>query len=100
MRAVPPADLRQSQRIPAKIPITLILESEDFRLEHQASTIDLSIRGVRVQANFALVIGETVGIITKGDSRHAISARVVWAQRFGTDLWSRAGLTFLETVPV
>jgi len=99
MRAVPPGDLRQSQRIPATISIRLVVESEDFKVEHEASTIDLSLRGVKVQTPFALLPGETVGIITRGDSRHAISARVVWVQRVGTSLWSFAGLEFLETLP-
>jgi len=40
-----------------------------------------------------------VGIIAGGDSRHTIPARVVWAQRAGADLWSLAGLEFLETLP-
>jgi hypothetical protein len=99
MRAVPPADLRQSQRIPTTLSIRLVVESEDFKAEHEASTIDLSLRGVKVRTSFALLPGETVGIITKGDSRHAISARVVWVQRVGTDLWSLAGLEFLDTMP-
>jgi hypothetical protein len=99
MRAVPPSDLRQSQRIPATIPIRLAVESEDFKVEHEASTIDLSLRGVKVRTSFALLAGETVGIITSGDSRHTISARVVWVQRVGTDLWSLAGLEFLDTMP-
>jgi hypothetical protein len=99
MRAVPPADLRQSQRIPAAIPIRLVVESEDFKAEHEASTIDLSLRGVKVRTSFALLPGETVGVITRGDSRYAISARVVWVHRVGTDLWSLAGLEFLDTMP-
>jgi len=40
MRAVPAVDLRQSQRVPATISISLVVESETFNVEHQASTID------------------------------------------------------------
>jgi len=43
--------------------------------------------------------GATVGIIAGEDSRQTILARVVWAQRAGADLWSLAGLEFLETLP-
>jgi len=43
MRAVPAVDLRQSQRVPATISISLVVESETFNVEHQASTIDLSL---------------------------------------------------------
>jgi hypothetical protein len=99
MRDPPSADLRRSQRIPATIPIRLVVESEGFKVEHEASTIDLSLRGVKVRTRVVLLPGETVGIVTKRDIRHAISARVVWAQRAGTDLWSLAGLEFLETLP-
>ncbi len=99
MRAVPLVDLRQSQRVPATIPFTLLVESEDFRIEHEASTLDLSLLGARVRTRVALLIGETVGIITRGDSQRAISARVVWTQRVGTDSWLLAGLEFLETLP-
>jgi hypothetical protein len=32
MRAVPPVDLRQSERIPATFPISLVVESEAFKV--------------------------------------------------------------------
>ncbi len=99
MRAVAPADLCRSQRIPATIPIRLVVESGGFKVEHGASTVDLSLHGVKVRARLALLPGETVGIITRGDSRNAISARVVWAQHAGADLWHVAGLEFLEILP-
>lgn len=99
MPAVPPVDLRQSERIRATIPIRLLVEFENFRVEHDASTLDLSVGGARIRAPLALATGETVGIITQGDSRHAISAHVVWAKRVGTDIWSVAGLEFLDTMP-
>jgi len=66
-------------------------------VENEGSTVDLSLGGVRVRTCVPLFPGETVGIITKGDSGHVISARVVWAQRAGADLWTLAGLEFLET---
>jgi len=100
MPAVSPADLRQSQRIRATISIRLLVQSEDLKVEYQASTVDLSLQDVKVWTPFALLPGETTGIITRGDFRHAISTRVVWVQRVGTDLWSLAGLVFLETLPV
>lgn len=99
MRAVPPADLRQSMRIPVIISIGLLVESEHFRVEHRASTIDFSDLGARLRTRAALLPGETIGIIISGDSRHAISARVVWAQRVEGDLSSLAGVAFLETLP-
>jgi hypothetical protein len=81
------------------IPVSRLVESEDFKLEHHASTIDLSVQGMRARIPLPLLPGETVGIITIGDCRHAISTRVVWMHRAGSDLWSFAGLAFLETLP-
>jgi hypothetical protein len=99
MRDPPSADLRRSQRLPATIPIRLVVESEGLKVEHEASTVDLSLQGVKVRTRVVLLPGETVGMVTEGDIRHAISARVVWALRAGTDPWSLAGLEFLETLP-
>jgi hypothetical protein len=75
------------------------LESEGFRVEHEAFTVDLSVQGIKVRAALALLPGERVGIIARGDSRHTIPARVVWSQRTGADQWSLAGFEFLETLP-
>ena len=99
MGIAPADDLGRSPRTPATIPIKLVEESEGFRVEHEASTVDLSVGGIKVRAALALLPGETVGIIARRDSRHTIPARVVWAQRAGADLWSLAGLEFLETLP-
>ena len=99
MRNAPATDLCRSQRTPAAIPIRLVVESEGFRVEHEASTVDLSVQGVKVRAPLGLFPGETVGIIARRDSRHVISARVVWVQRVEADRWSLAGLEFLEALP-
>jgi hypothetical protein len=48
---------------------------------------------------FRRIPGATVGIIAGGDFRQIIPARMVWTQRAGADLWSLAGLEFLETLP-
>jgi hypothetical protein len=69
-------------------------------VEHEAFTIDLSPQGAKVRTALVLLPGEAVGIITGGDSQHAIAARVVWTKRVGTDSWSLAGLEFVETLPV
>jgi len=89
----------RSERIPATVPIRLVVVSEDFSLEREASTIDLSPRGVRVRTPLALLPGDTVGVIPLGHLRHPIPARVVWSQSAGADQWSLAGLEFLETLP-
>ena len=98
MRNAPATDLSRSERIPATVPIRLVVVSDDFTLEREASTVDLSLRGARVRTPLALLPGDTVGIIPMRGSRHAIPARVVWTQRSGADQWSLAGLEFLETL--
>ena len=99
MREPSSAELRRSQRIPTTVPIRLAVEAEGFRVEREASTVDLSLRGIRVRTPLALLPGDTVGVIPKRDFQHAIPARVIWAQLAGADMWSLAGLEFLETLP-
>ena len=99
MRGAPATHLCRSQRIPATISIRLVEESEGFKVEHEAPTVDISVQGVRVRTPLVLLPGDTVGVIPRGDSRQAIPARVVWTQRVRTDQGSLAGLEFLETPP-
>jgi len=97
MRNTTATDFCRSERIPATVPIRLVVVSDDFSIEREASTVDLSLGGVRVRTPLALLPGDTVGIIPTGEPRHAIPARVVWTQCTRTDQWSLAGLEFLET---
>ena len=99
MGIAPSTDLCRSPRTPATIPIRLVLEFEGFRVEHEATTVDLSVGGIKVHAALAKLPGERVGILARGESRHIIPARVVWTQRAGADLCSLAGLEFMETLP-
>jgi hypothetical protein len=91
-------DFCRSERIPATVPIRLVVVSDDFSIEREASTVDVSLRGIRVRTPLALLPGDTVGVIPIGYFRHAMPARVVWTQSAGTDQWSLAGLEFLETL--
>ena len=98
MRNATATDFGRSQRIPAAVPIRLVVVSDDFSIEREASTVDVSRRGVRVRTPLALLPGDTVGIIPVGDVRHAIPARVVWTQPARADQWSLAGLEFLDSL--
>jgi hypothetical protein len=100
MPSVSSAHLRRSRRILGTIPISLSVEWEDPKTEHDAYTVDLSRRGVRVRTTFVLSPGEMVGIVPWGDSGPAIPTRVVWVQRPGSGRGSLAGLEFLDTLPV
>jgi PilZ domain-containing protein len=96
MRNATAPDFCRSERILATVPIRLVVVSDDYSIEREASTVDLSPRGVRVRTPLALLPGDTIGIIPIGESRRPIPARVVWTQRARTDQWSLAGLEFLE----
>jgi hypothetical protein len=81
MQQVSSANLRRSQRLSAIIPISLLMDWEDSKTEHDAYTVDLSRKGMRVRSTFVLSPGDAVGIVPWGDSGPAIPSRVVWVQR-------------------
>lgn len=96
MQVLSSGPVRRLQRVSATIPIGLLLEGEDSRTEHDAYTVDISRRGVRVRTAFALFPGQMVGIVPSGDSGQAMPSRVVWVER--SSAWSLAGLEFLDAL--
>ena len=98
MQTIISSNVRRWERESAKIPIKLVLKAESFKADNSATTIDLSLRGMRVQTSLTLVPGEWVGIVAKGEFPHAIPARVVWAREDDFSHWTIAGLEFLQTV--
>jgi hypothetical protein len=99
MQPISSVHVRRSRRVSATIPISLLVEREGPKTEHDAYTVDLSREGVRVRTTYVLGLGETVGIIPSGDYGQAIPTRVVWVQRPGSGRGSLAGLEFLNTLP-
>jgi len=78
-----------------------VLRSEDRHGTFEASTLDLSLAGARIQTHLKLAPGEWVGIIPKGEFPHAIPTRVVWVRpKDDSELYYLAGLQFLDTLPV
>ena len=98
MQPITPSNVRRWERELAPIPIRLVLKAESFKADDSATTIDLSLRGARVQTNLALVPGEWVGVVPKGEFPHAIPARVIWAREDESTHWTLAGIEFLQTV--
>lgn len=92
------ANPRRWDRQPASIPISLVLKPEEFRTDESATTLDISLRGARVRTKLALVPGEWVGVVAKGEFPHAIPTRVVWAREEESTHWVLAGLEFIDTV--
>lgn len=91
-----PASLRRWERQPATIPISLVLKTEDLSVDNSATVIDFSLCGVGVLTKLALIPGEQVRIVAKGESPDAIPARVVWVRQDGTEHVTFAGLEFVN----
>jgi hypothetical protein len=98
MRGFPSVRIARSQRISATIPISLVLQGEDPKTEHDAYTVNISSKGARIRTVFVLSPGQMVGIVLDGDARGAITSRVVWVERSSV-VGSLAGLEFLDTLP-
>jgi hypothetical protein len=93
-----PRTPRRWERRPAAIPVSLVLKADRFKSDDSASTVDISLRGARVRTKLALVPGEWVGLVPKGEFPHAIPTRVVWVQEYESGEWIFAGLEFLNAL--
>jgi hypothetical protein len=71
------------------------LKPENFKADDSATTVDVSLRGAKVETSLALVPGEWVGVIPKGEFPHAIPARVVWVREDESSHFTVAGLEFI-----
>jgi len=95
-----PANSRKWEREPATIQVELILKNDKFKVGHSATTLDVSLQGVGVRTTVALIPGEWVGVVPKGEFPQAIPARVVWSRDEEPSHWTLAGLEFLVTPEV
>ena len=86
---------RRLERRLETIPIRLVLETEHFKADDSAITIDISTEGVGVRTSLPLFSGEWVGYIDKGKFPYAMPTRVVWAREDQYSGWTFAGLEFL-----
>jgi hypothetical protein len=94
MESVSTRPERRAPRVPATIPVRLLLHGEDSTPGLSARTIDLSERGMRIRADFELSQGQIVRIASWGESGQPMPCRVVWAQRTpGGE--SHAGMEYL-----
>ena len=96
MQVVSYATERQSRRVSATIPISLLMEWEDPTTKHNAWMVDISSKGARVRSSLVLFAGQVVGIIPAGDSGQVIPYRVVWVELSSSGCV--AGLALLEIV--
>ena len=92
-----PAKYRRFERKPKTMPVTLVKGAR--KSDGSAFTLDISPRGASVRTKLALVPGEHVGFVPKGELALAIPARAVWV-REDECKWTFAGLEFLDTPEV
>jgi hypothetical protein len=83
---------RRWQRQPSKIPISLVLETDPFKADDSAITVDISRRGASVLTKLALVPGEWVEVVAKGELSPAVAAHVVWVREDESSHSTSAGL--------
>ena len=88
------AAVRQSPRVSATIPISLLMQLVDSTMKHDAWMVDISSEGARVRSGLVLMAGQNVGIISEEDFGQAIPYRVVWVERSSSGCL--AGLARLE----
>ena len=88
------ASPRRWKRESAATPITLVLNSDPYKAAHAVTAADISPIGVAVRTDVALVPGQWVGVVPKGESAHAIPARVIWVREEKSGPWTVAGLEF------
>ena len=83
---------RQWQRQPSKIPISLVLEDDPFKVDDSANTVDISPRGASVWTQQALAPGDWVKVVAKEEHTQAIAALVVWVREDESSHSTFAGL--------
>jgi hypothetical protein len=85
---------RRWERQSATVPISLVLEADPSKADDSAITIDISVRGASVQTKLALVRGEWVKVVGKGQYPRPIPALVAWVRKDESSLLTLAGLDF------
>ena len=90
-----PAVPRRFNRQSVAMPIGLVLKADHFKPDDSAITVNISQHGASVRTKLALVPGQWVGFVAKGESPRAIPTRVVWVRRDESSDFTVAGLQFL-----
>lgn len=106
MQTTTPANLRRWERQPATVPIGLAMKTDTgltlkanhYKTDDSALTVDISLHGVRVRTVLALVPGEWVGVVPKGEFPYAVQARVVWIREDESTHRTYAGIELLGTL--
>ena len=83
---------RRCERQPASIPISLVLETNPFKADDSAFTVDISPRGASVRTNLTLSPGDWVKVVAKEDYTQALAALVIWVRKDESSHSTFAGL--------
>jgi len=92
-----PSDKRRSERKQVQIAVTLVIEGDEAK--HLATTVDLSLHGLRLQSDAALAPGQLVGLLLATDPDCFINARVVWVGKADSEQAGEAGFEFSGLFP-
>ena len=90
---------RQLERFRKTIPIRFSIAAENYKVEHDAMTVDWSSHGIRIGTAVPLSPGEQVMVLSYGDARDTIPARVAWVRETATGNEAMAGLELLYSLP-
>lgn len=85
---------RRSERKPAQIVVTLVLEGDQAK--YLARGVNLSLHGMRVRTDVPLAPGQPVGLILSDTPAYAIAARVVWVGKAESKQAGEAGVEFVK----
>ncbi len=96
MRANGNPNGRVFRRARVRIPVQLLLSSRRNKVQHNASIVDLSVLGVRVQADIALKPRQAVEVIRMTGPCPSVPSRVVWVGEPGSGMEGQAGLRYLD----
>ena len=86
-------------RVKRAIPVRFSIASENYDVEHAATTVDWSSHGIRIGMAFPLSAGEQVMVLSHGETQAAIPARVAWVGETNISTGAMAGLELLYSLP-
>ena len=96
METAVPFSTRNNQRVSRTLPITLLLDYKDSEIEHAASTVNMSERGLRIQTWAQLTCGQTLEVLTENTGSRLAHCRVVWVHQQDANPPFEAGLEILN----
>jgi hypothetical protein len=96
MPAATQTELRQWEREPVAIPVSIVLKANEVTSDITTATLNISLSGVSISTKLALVPKQVVEVVIQGQFCQTIPARVVWARKATSGNETIAGLKFLQ----